>query len=124
MRNLAEIFNPGLTHSRVWVVADSMLYAPGGEPARSTLSSPSMINEMEITATEALDSGMPDDGFTVGFHVNVKHVAPAPPGSHIRTTAKLLDVDGTKFRFAVEARDVDADRLIGIGEHRRAAIFP
>ncbi len=124
MHELSELFPLGLTRKRVWTVADSMLYAPGDDAARSTLSSPSMINEMEITAAEALKPNMPEGGFTVGFHVNVKHVAPAPPGNRIETTAKLIDVKGNKFTLAVEAHDLDAQRLIGIGEHRRAAIFP
>ena len=101
-----------------------MLYAPGGAPANSTLSSPAMINEMEITATEMLDPHMPNGGFTVGFHVDVKHVAPAKPGATVKTTAELLHVNGTKFVFHVEAREIEHNRLIGIGTHRRAAIWP
>lgn len=124
MHQELEIVAVGTVHERTWTVDDGMLYAPGGDPANSTLSSPSMINEMEITATEMLDPHMPDGGFTVGFHVDVKHVAPAKPGSIIKTSAKLLEVKGTKFTFHVEARDSEQDRLIGIGTHRRAAIWP
>ena len=124
MQELSDIFPIGIEHSRIWIVSFRMLYSPGGDSNRATLSSPSMINEMEITATEMLDADMPYGGFSVGFHVDVKHVASAPSGTHIKTTAKLLDVSGTKFRFHVEAHDVDRNRLIGTGTHRRAAIFP
>lgn len=124
MQELSDIFPIGLEHSRTWVVSREMLYSPGGDSNRATLSSPSMINEMEITATEMLDVAMPDDGFTVGFHVDVRHVSPAPLGTRVKTTARLLDVSGTKFRFHVKAYDIDQNRLIGIGTHRRAAIFP
>lgn len=124
MQELSDIFPIGLEHSRTWVVSCEMLYSPGGDSNRATLSSPSMINEMEITATEMLDVAMPNDGFTVGFHVDVRHVSAAPSGTRIKTTAKLLDVYGTKFRFHVEAYDMDRNRLIGVGTHRRAAIFP
>ncbi len=124
MVDLSETVQPGLRHEREWVVEDSMLYSPGGDPARATLSSPSMINELETTAMLALDHRLPNSGFTVGFHVDVKHVAPASPGARMRTTAELLEVNGTRFRFHVEAHDLDSGRLIGIGTHRRAAIFP
>ena len=124
MSETANTIQPGLKHEREWVVTDAMLYSPGGDQARATLSSPSMINEMETTAMLGLDPKLPDGGFTVGFHVDVKHVAPAPPGARMRTTAELLEVSGDRFRFHVEARDVDADRLIGIGTHRRATLFP
>ena len=90
MHELSKTIQPGLTHEREWIVIDSMLYSPGGDPARATLSSPSMINEMETTAMLGLDPRLPDGGFTVGFHVDIKHVAAAPPGSpdahHRRTT--------------------------------------
>ena len=124
MPNLPNTIQPGLKHERRWVVADYMLYAPGGDPSRNTLSSPSMINEMESTAMLGIDHLLPDDGFSVGFHVDIKHVAPASPGSRVKTTAELLEITGTRFRFHVEARDLDTDNLIGIGTHRRAAIFP
>ena len=50
MPDLTDKIQPGLKHEREWVVADSMLYSPGGDPSRATLSSPSMINELETTA--------------------------------------------------------------------------
>ncbi len=124
MDDLTDKIETGWIHEREWVVTDSMLYSPGGDPARATLSSPSMINELETTAMLGLDPRLPDNGFTVGFHVDIKHVAPAPPGARMRTTAELLEVSGTRFRFHVEAHDLDSGKLIGIGTHRRAAIFP
>ena len=124
MTDLSNHVKPGLRHEREWLVTDSMLYSPGGDPARATLSSPSMINELETTAMFGLDHLLPDSGFTVGFHVDIKHIAPAPPGARMKTTAELLEVDGTRFRFHVEAHDLDSGKLIGIGTHRRAAIFP
>lgn len=124
MSDLTENIRPGLKHEREWIVLDSMLYSPGGDPSRSTLSSPSMINELETTAMLGIDHLLSNGGFTVGFHVDIKHVAPAPPGSRMKTTAELIEVSGTRFRFHVEAHDMDNGKLIGIGTHRRAAIFP
>ena len=124
MPDLTDKIQPGLKHEREWIVVDSMLYSPAGDPSRATLSSPSMINELETTAMLGLDHLIPDGGFTVGFHVDIKHVAPAPPGARMKTTAELREVSGTRFRFHVEAHDLDSGKLIGIGTHRRAAIFP
>lgn len=124
MPGFTDKIQVGLKHEREWTVADSMLYSPGGDPSRATLSSPSMINELETTAMLGLDHLLPNGGFTVGFHVDIKHVAPAPPGTRMKTTSELLEVSGTRFRFRVEAHDLDNGKLIGIGTHRRAAIFP
>ncbi len=124
MNRIADIFAPGMMHYRAWTVSEAMLYAPGGDPSRNTLSSPEMINQMEITAAEMIDSQMPNRGYTVGFHVDVKHLAPAALGADIVTSAELIEISAVKFKFKVEARTVDDGRLIGIGTHRRAAIFP
>ena len=124
MQDLTQTIETGWRHEREWIVTEAMLYSPGGDPARATLSSPSMINELETTAMLGLDPRLPDGGFTVGFHVDIKHIAPAPLGARIKTTAELLEVNGTRFRFHVEAHDIDADRLVGFGTHRRAALFP
>ena len=124
MPDLIDTIQLGLKHEREWIVTDSMLYSPGGDSSRATLSSPSMINELETTAMLGLDHLLRDGGFTVGFHVDIKHVAPAPPGARMKTTAELIEVSGTRSRFHVEAHDLDSGKLIGIGTHRRAAIFP
>lgn len=124
MQDLTQTIETGWRHEREWIVTEAMLYSPGGDPARATLSSPSMINELETTAMLGLDPRLPDGGFTVGFHVDIKHIAPAPLGARIKTTAELLEVNGARFRFHVEAHDIDADRLVGFGTHRRAALFP
>ncbi len=44
MHHESDIVAVGTVHGRDWAVTDDMLYAPGGDPANSTLSSPAMIN--------------------------------------------------------------------------------
>ena len=54
---------------------------------------------------------------TVGIHIDVNHVAATPPGFEVTTKVKLIDVDGRKLIFAVEAHDgID---LITQGKHER-----
>ena len=79
-----------------------------------------MIMKMEETAVHAVKVHLPEGRVTVGFHVDVKHIAPARRGALITTTARLVAVDGAKLTFEVEARE--GDRLIGVGTHRRAVI--
>ncbi len=110
----------GLELSRSWMVDERHLYNPSGKPGHDVLSSPSMIWEMETTCADLAKSYLPDDMTTVGFHVDVKHVAPAKPGVEITTSAQLEKVDGKKLTFSVEARE--GERLVGTGRHRRAVI--
>ena len=57
---------------------------------------------------------------TVGIHIDVSHLAATPPGLEVTTTVKLIEVDGRKLVFEIEAHDnVD---LITRGKHTRFII--
>ena len=57
---------------------------------------------------------------TVGTHVNLSHSAATPPGMEVRAKVKLIEVDGRRLLFEVEASDgVD---IICRGTHERFVI--
>jgi fluoroacetyl-CoA thioesterase len=57
---------------------------------------------------------------TVGTHINVSHEAATPPGLEVTATVELIEVDGRRLVFKVEAHDgVD---LISKGRHERFVI--
>ncbi len=57
---------------------------------------------------------------TVGTHVDVSHQAATPPGLEVTATVELIEVDGKRLVFSVEAHDgVD---LISKGRHERFVI--
>src|SRR3974377_1504193 len=74
----------------------------------------------ERTISEALQSYLPEGHTTVGFEVHVKHFGATPKGNKVTVRAELLEVDGRKLRFKVEAHD--EDKKVGDGTHRRAII--
>ena len=84
------------------------------------LSTPSMIRAMEQASQRAILDHLPPEQSTVGFEVNVRHVAGADIGATVVAVAELERVDGRWLYFKVEA--LDGDRTIGIGTHRRAII--
>ena len=84
------------------------------------LSSPAMIMEMEIASVDAVRNHLQAGETTVGFHVDVKHVAPAPAGNQVETTATLVEIAGRKLKFQVETRFGNV--LVGTGFHRRAIV--
>lgn len=60
------------------------------------------------------------DEQSVGTHINVSHLAATPPGLRVTTTVELVEIDGRRLVFAVEAHDgVD---LISKGMHERFVI--
>lgn len=57
---------------------------------------------------------------TLGTHVNVSHDAATPPGLEVTAKVELIEVEGRRLRFVVEAHDgVD---LISKGTHERFVI--
>jgi fluoroacetyl-CoA thioesterase len=57
---------------------------------------------------------------TVGTHIDVSHLAATPPGLQVTATVELIEVEGRKLVFAVEAHDgID---LISKGRHERFII--
>ncbi len=57
---------------------------------------------------------------SVGTHINVSHAAATPPGMEVTATVELIEVDGKRLVFAVQAHDgVDT---ISEGRHERFVI--
>jgi fluoroacetyl-CoA thioesterase len=57
---------------------------------------------------------------TVGTHIDVSHEAATPPGFEVSASVELIEIDGRKLVFSVEAHDgVD---LISRGRHERFII--
>ena len=83
-------------------------------------STPSMIQLMEQASMESVVAHLLPGETTVGFEVNVRHLAPADIGDTITASAELTEVDRNRLTFRVEAHH--GDRKIGEGTHRRAII--
>jgi fluoroacetyl-CoA thioesterase len=109
---------PGLAAEIETLVDDKLVVRHmGGD---GVLSTPSMIALMERAGIQAVQDHLPEGHTTVGFEVNVKHFGATPKGQTVIVRAELLEIDGRKLRFKVEARD--ENKKVGEGTHRRAII--
>jgi fluoroacetyl-CoA thioesterase len=80
-----------------------------------------MVGLIEWTCIQAVTPFLswPEEQ-TVGTHINVSHLAATPPGLEVTVTVRLMEVDGRRLSFNVEAHDgVD---LIARGKHERFII--
>jgi fluoroacetyl-CoA thioesterase len=80
-----------------------------------------MVGLLEWACVEALETHLdwPREQ-TLGTHVDVSHLAATPPGFEVVVKVRLIEVDGRRLLFEVEAHDgVD---LITKGTHQRAVI--
>lgn len=109
---------PGLRGERRVLVSEAMTTTHAGGPG--ILTAPSMIMQMEQTAQEVTQPFLPDDHTTVGYEISIRHRRPTPVGEWFTVTAELLEVDGRRLFFRVEARN--AREKIGEGTLRRTIV--
>jgi fluoroacetyl-CoA thioesterase len=80
-----------------------------------------MVGLIEWTCIKAINPHLdwPEEQ-SVGTHIDVSHIAATPPGLEVTAKVKLVEVDGRRLLFEVEAHDgID---LISRGKHVRFII--
>ncbi|HEX6513771.1 MAG TPA: thioesterase family protein [Chloroflexota bacterium] len=108
---------PGLRGEAHLTVDFTLTAAALGDFGVVVLGTPYMINLMEIASAKAVESELPPGHTTVGMLVDVKHLAATPIDMKVTAHARLLEVDGRRLVFEVEA--YDEREKIGEGHHER-----
>ena len=109
---------PGLRGERRAIVTASMATTHAG--GAGVLMAAWMILEMELAAQDSTQPFLPAHHTTVGYEICVRHRRPTPVGEAFTVTAELVEVDGRKLLFRVEARN--AREVIGDGTLRRTVV--
>lgn len=107
----------GESKSNVTENNTAVAYGSGGVKVFAT---PAMIGLMENAALTLVQKYLPEEQTTVGTNVNVSHLAATPIGMAVSATAELVEIDGKRLVFKVEAFD-EKDK-IGEGTHERFII--
>ncbi|MEL6522812.1 MAG: thioesterase family protein [Pseudomonadota bacterium] len=115
-----DSIKPGLTGEAQMVVGTNDTAPRVGSGRIAVLATPMMINLIEEAALNAVEDLLPDGKQSLGTLLEVSHVAPTPVGMKVTATAELIEIDGRKLTFRVEARD--AVDLIGEGRHDRVVV--
>jgi predicted thioesterase len=112
---------------RIGMRAERILVVPPEQTVGHFLSgmpmvfaTPMMILEMELASGDAIQAVLEPGWVTVGTAVDIRHLAAAPVGATIRTTAEVIEVERRVIRFAVEA--FHGDVRIGEGRHGRGLV--
>ena len=101
------------------VAAEHLIdFATDGMPA--VLSTPRLIGLLERTAREALYPILETNERSVGMEIEIRHLAPTPPGARVTCIARVITSDTNTVTFAVEAHD--EHEVIARGLHKRAVI--
>ncbi len=124
---MKESLRPGIEYEHRFTVTDAKtvpaLYpeAPEFQAMPAVFATGFMVGFLEWACIRAVNPHLdwPAEQ-TVGTHVDVSHTAATPAGFEVTAKVRLVEVDGRRLVFEVEARDgVD---LITKGTHERFVI--
>lgn len=124
---MKESLRPGIEYEHRLTVTDAKtvpaLYpeAPEFQAMPAVFATGFMVGFLEWACIRAVNPHLdwPAEQ-TVGTHVDVSHVAATPAGFEVTAKVRLVEVDGRRLVFEVEAHDgVD---LITSGTHERFVI--
>ncbi len=105
----------GLVGKSETVVTEYNTAKAVGSGSLDVFATPMMVALMENAAIKAIN--LPEDQTSVGTYLDVKHVAATPIGMRVRAEAKVVEVEGRKITYLIEAFD-DKEK-IGDGKHER-----
>jgi predicted thioesterase len=111
---------PGASAEISFVVPPERTAHAMGNRGVHVFATPFVIGLLEDAANAVLRPHLPAGGVSVGTMVEMRHLAATPVGMTVRAKATLLETDGKRFLFAVEAWD-DTEK-IAEGRHERFVI--
>ena len=118
---MKDTLKPGMSAEQIITTTPEMGIVHLGPTAPRMFSTPAMIQLMEGTCVQFLTPHMDAGEQTVGFHVDVKHLAPTKIGQNVRAKVTLKEIKGRRLLFTVEAFNEDGTK-VGDGTHERAVV--
>lgn len=91
-----------------------------GNKGVKVLATPFVVGLLEETSQAAIRPHLPPGGGSVGTSIEMKHLAATPVGMKVRTKATVLESDGKRVLFQVEA--FDEVEKIAEGTHERFVV--
>ena len=110
----------GLKHNSIMRVEEGNTAEFIGSGDMAVLATPAMVALMENAAMLAVALHLDEGETTVGSMISTSHLKPSKVGNIIEARAELVEVDGRRLEFKIEA--YDGQRLIGEGTHTRFVV--
>jgi predicted thioesterase len=111
---------PGATAEVEMVVTPDRTADAMGNRGVHVLATPFLIGLLEDAAGAVVRPHLPPGAATVGTRVEMRHLAPTPVGMTVRARATLVETDGKRYVFDVEAWD--EREKVAEGRHERFVI--
>ncbi|MDD5404964.1 MAG: thioesterase family protein [Sulfuricella sp.] len=124
---MKETLKPGIRYQHKFVVPTSKTVPALYPEAEEFLAMPEvfatgfLVGFLEWACIKAINPHLDWPGEqSVGTHIDVSHEAATPPGLEVTAQVELLEVNGRRLLFAVEAHD--GVEMISRGRHERFVI--
>ena len=119
-RSGPEALAEGASYAITRTVTEEMSARHLGSGSVGVLATPAMVAMMEGAATRCVQPYMEEGRTTVGYIVNIRHLAPTHIGADATARATVTKVDGKKITYRVEC--FEGDKKVCDGEHVRVII--
>ena len=111
---------PGATNEITWTVTPDKTADAMGNRGVKVFATPWLISMLEDVCGTMIKPTLPRGASTVGTMVEIRHLAATPVGMTARAKATLLETDGRRSVFSVEAWD--EKEKIAEGRHERFVV--
>ncbi len=112
---------PGVSEEQTITTTPDMGISHLGPSAPPMYSTPAMIALIEAACVTLMTRYVDEGEQSVGFHIDVRHLAPTTIGQQVTAKVTVRAVDGRRYTFDVECTNEDGVK-IGEGIHERAVI--
>ena len=111
---------PGLIGRSEMIVKDEDLVSRLGDVPVEVLSTPRLIQLLEMAAIEAIHDLIPPDQVSLGTELKIKHLSATPLGMKVTANALLRGIEKNRLFFLVDA--YDEKEKVAEGEHERVLV--
>jgi fluoroacetyl-CoA thioesterase len=112
---------PGSSEDQTITTTPDMGITHLGPGVPSMYSTPSMVALIEATCVRLMSRYVDPGEQSVGYRVELRHLAPTPVGKQVTAKVTLREVNGRRYLFDAECWNQDGVK-IGEGAHERALI--
>jgi fluoroacetyl-CoA thioesterase len=115
-----EALEPGAAFEFTRTVSEEMSARHLGSGSVGVLATPAMVAMMEGAAMRCVQPYLETGRTTVGYVVNIRHLAPTGIGKEVRARAVVTAVDRNRVTYQVSC--FEGEKKVGDGEHVRVII--
>jgi predicted thioesterase len=111
---------PGLVGNATLTVTDDLTAPVLGSGDVPVLATPSVVLLAERATVDAAQDHVPPGHTTVGYRVQLDHLAPVPVGDEVTAEAVLEAIEGRRLTFRVSVKHRDG--LVAAGRITRVVV--